>query len=99
MDDVKLAKHTPGPWKVRRNGAGGWSIDPARGMGVARTGPWCREAEANARLLSASPDLLTACKAWIDYLADPDAGDDRTEDVLLAAMRAAIAKAEDPSHG
>jgi len=51
---------------------------------------------ANARLISAAPDLLAVARAWIEYLDADEAGDGRTEELLLHAIRAAISKAESP---
>lgn len=56
-----MSKHTPGPWK--------WAI----GTGICATMVTCEQglicelgggdcAEANARLIAAAPDLLTACR-------------------------------------
>lgn len=58
------------------------------------------EEKANARLIASAPDLLTACKALVEYQESTDL-DDEPEDgeygdgkrAMLAA-RAAIAKAE-----
>ena len=71
------AKHSPGPWAQagqRVNGPHGvlvaWcgeasSIDVAVGFyAVSKT-----EAEANARLIAAAPDLLAAVRAAHDYLS------------------------------
>lgn len=53
--------------------------------------PTLQEANANARLMAAAPDLLAACKAVVDYdIPGRDAGS------LMQQLRAAIAKAETP---
>lgn len=50
---------------------------------------------ANVRLIAAAPDLLAACSDWMEWLdgdvSHPFAADH--EDKMLAAMRAAIARA------
>jgi hypothetical protein len=52
----------------------------------------CREEERpNARLITAAPDLLAACK-WALELHCPDADDD--ECGAIVALKDAIAKAE-----
>jgi len=90
-----MAGHTPGPWQhvpdkwdrseyrietVRR-----WSVDPTSGIYVASAnGP------SNARLIAAAPDLLEACKMFVD--ACENAPSKTAAAVRMA--RAAIAKAE-----
>jgi hypothetical protein len=56
-------------------------------------------AEANARLIAAAPDLLAALERMVtDYGDVPDSSDADGQSVIAAA-RAAIAKATHPSHG
>lgn len=56
-----------------------------------------REAEANARLMASSPDLLAACRLLLDSFGHPDGLTFwRTAE---AAGRAAIAKAEGTTNG
>lgn len=88
-------QHTPGPWKARppQGGRFGWGIVPANAAI-----PWITtldsygdrphyeaEQEANARLISAAPELLEALRAVIGgkYLSD-----------AMKMARAAIRKAE-----
>lgn len=59
-------KHTPGPWHARPPKA----QNPSRAVVSAISGgvtiydaPLTLETAANARLISASPDLLAACEA------------------------------------
>lgn len=57
-------QHTPGPWKVL-NDLSSWHLVPidaecGKHIGLAFTGPPYPEAEANARLIAAAPDLLAA---------------------------------------
>ena len=89
-------KHTPGPWKTRK----GFFSDaveiykpkhlmkpfiPTEIAIIRSEGP---EGEANARLISAAPELLEALQAFVKY-AD-DVNDDSPE---FDRARAAIAKA------
>lgn len=85
------AEHTPGPWGIDD------PLSPARH----------EEAEANARLIAAAPDLLAACKALLDvslqggaqarYQARADAieaiakAEGRKPDFLTDSERALIA--------
>jgi hypothetical protein len=87
-------EHTPGPWRIGKSGVTvifnndqGFTVPP-----VPDNDNWS-EAEANARLIAAAPDLLAALelinaalptseKAWPIYM----------NDAILAA-RAAIRKA------
>lgn len=76
-----IGKHTPGPWTVdtqwTHGNAGfvhagegspraGARVAIVTGMG-GPTGPWWDEAEANARLIAAAPDLLAACEAALAW--------------------------------
>ncbi len=72
------SKHTPGPWAVSsrpipstRPNLEGWVIDPvdptktiATAWGLKKNG----EAQANARLIAAAPDLLAACERMAKHL-------------------------------
>ncbi len=69
--------------------------------GVHRSNGQADEANANARLIAAAPDLLDACRAAADALAycvEPATGcdDERHIADALASLEAAIAKAEQP---
>lgn len=80
-----MSKHTPGPWMVRSTGSVGTD-----NMMVANVYPMedqnLEEHDANARLISAAPELLDALLGVVEYTALFD-------DFTQAAMRAAIAKA------
>lgn len=70
-------KHTPGPWRARRNNAF-WEINPinAGDDGIPfSVGDVCSSApnnpdgglqEANARLIAAAPEMLEALKEILD---------------------------------
>lgn len=84
---MSAPKFTPGPWIARQvNGHGrGWSVGPA----WIGENTWLPEAEANARLIAAAPDLLAACADLLQHAS-------LTEHMSAASVeraRAAIAKA------
>ena len=77
-------KHTPGPWKTDQFG----DIETEGGIAIATTELLTVRDMANARLISAAPELLEA-------LYDVDAtATDAYDPVMLAKVQAAIAKAE-----
>ena len=90
-----MGKHTPGPWRVSETrgdkiaiahdvkDAGAISLNLA--WVIARQS-WISEAEANASLIAAAPDLLEALKL-VEKRCGPLSKDGRM-------ARAAIAKAE-----
>jgi hypothetical protein len=102
MENLQSLKHTPGPWLLENNIAYGWKTNPysisTRKPGVhsvaianipAKQTISRDEALANARLISAAPDLLDALMTFPQSLA-------WTDDELWAwaqRARAAIAKA------
>ncbi len=90
-----MSAHTPGPWEQGHRHDG-----DSRSVWYHRAGPnggtWFRlanckgdEAEANAALISAAPDLLEACEALAAYFGATWAGAPEER----AKLRAAIAKA------
>ena len=99
--------HTPGPWVVESLPDEGPSIHTG-GSGIARriagvdVGGWKRttlaDAEANARLIAAAPDLLEALQAIAHFIHTTSAAEGGASkysaNVVAADMvRAAIAKA------
>jgi len=76
-----MSAHTPGPWKYGKEltaHAGEWliSLDRGnhRGMCIAETRPGSGDEQANARLISAAPDMyavlreLAECSQyWSEY--------------------------------
>ena len=93
------AKHTPGPWTAQNDGRDIISIqhsnnDPgAISMTLAKVTArmtWRSQAEANARLIAAAPDLLDALRN-ISELYDSDEGCRSLPEYIAA--RAAIARA------
>ena len=112
---MSKAKHTPGPWGTYPSpypkGVAGAQVsvmppefDPTSPKSewpysVAMVSLSSPNAEANARLIAAAPDLLDACriaqKCLIDLAPYPP---EVTEGVvgIVGVIRAAIAKAEAP---
>ena len=89
------AQHTPGPWTAQNDGRDIISIqhsnnDPgAISMTLAKVTArmtWRSQAEANALLIAAAPDLLAFAQEWLERQ-----GTD--ENYMTAKARAAISKA------
>lgn len=85
---------TPGPWKAVKGLEGDiemgidWSIETDE-VGVAAIPPLCDgDHAANARLIAAAPELLEACEAMVDDLADrsKEGGTIRAIEKALAAI-------------
>lgn len=96
---MKEFKGTPGPWRVsekrgdlidiRHNDSGVGAISLNLAHVVARQS-WLKEAEANAKLIAAAPELLEVLKLILSYHDDGNCVLHK-EDVSMA--RAAINKA------
>ena len=89
--------HTPGPWDVQNalgDGPNKWIY--ADGLYVAEVDGEREEAEANARLIAAAPDLLTALKDAVEYLELQleCSGEDTGEGAMIRLFRKTIAEAE-----
>jgi hypothetical protein len=77
--------HTPGPWHLGEPTIGNQMVLKSPGRSIARV-MHCDEAEANARLIAAAPDLLIAlARAHNDLLFMEDR-DERTIDIVRAAL-------------
>jgi hypothetical protein len=95
MTDDKDAAHTPGPWNVLFRTIVSNNEDIAevnRLPGFENHASVRAETEANARLISAAPDLLAACRAALALITNP--GPDQfdayhVERILLAALEKA----------
>lgn len=107
-----MNKHTPGPWEVHadnreRDGLWelvGYNIESEYGeiVGCEGIDPWKDNAESNARLIAAAPDLIKAAEFALlnlmrnlhseEVCGQPFMGDDEHE--AIAILRAAIAKAK-----
>ena len=107
---MTAAKHTPGPWAIRDHWAddGAFEVYPTRGGKKPKFGEWAAlaevreygpdeapEAEANARLIAAAPDLLEALKESrmkLQWFAESYPHDIAAPN-FFASIDAAIAKA------
>lgn len=84
-----MTAHTPGPWSVVRR-RDGLAISPAR---LLLLGECDDRAVADTALAAAAPELLILLErhlAWLDGTLLPALGE---EAALIAAARAAVAKA------
>jgi len=95
-----MGKHTPGPWKVGIiPDTENVFVEASDGLIVCEVGGFVigkEQAQTNAHLISAAPDLLDALKdvmAWIDNW-DPSFTDDDEWDDTDNKVDVAIAKAE-----
>ena len=88
----KTSEHTPGPWRIDDDPYhiiaaynGDWSDFWSVATATGDCGPGKSRTAANARLISAAPDLLEALEVALPFI--------RTSDAVLQLARAAIAKA------
>ena len=96
-----MSKHTPGPWRIGRSGNDyPYKIEAMDGRGITSwrgiSRPYSAEGEANARLISAAPELLYAAELAESLLRTGNGGilaDGPTHHALIAA----IAKAKGES--
>jgi hypothetical protein len=85
---MKTHKHTPGPWHPVTLGASpdhAWAIDSEL-VEIARLPEWTdnqAEAEANARLIAAAPEMLEA----LQNLAHPMASDEDLQNALAVIAK------------
>lgn len=88
------AAHTPGPWKARHWDAAAWEVDKGNPFIIAfpKNVQLLDELEANARLISAAPDLLNVAKQCLERNWNPFEPDNQS--ALWHELKAAIAKAE-----
>jgi hypothetical protein len=96
-----MRKHTPGPWKY--NGYSiegdfhGWRVylPSVFSRSITVEGASAEEADANARLIAAAPDMINALHPLAHFSGDfSDPEDQERLLALFAAARLAIAKAE-----
>ena len=83
---MKKGEHTPGPWKYGPADDGYLYVYDADGHAICQIG-MADGVFANARLITAAPDLLAACEWSLSMMA----GGRPEEDI--AHLRAAIKKA------
>ena len=92
-------EHTPGPWTAHRIGNEGpkglaFRIESGSGepkeneVAVTYYKPYWEQADANAKLIAAAPDLLSACEVAVLALTHEPINPDDIE-----FIKAAIAKA------
>tara|TARA_R110000787_G_scaffold209159_1_gene319202 strand:- start:125 stop:427 length:303 start_codon:yes stop_codon:yes gene_type:complete len=86
--------HTPGPWSIEDDTPGEttglrFAIN-SKDYIIARTTDGWKEAEANARLIAAAPELLEQCKLFEKLLTvmimEGDSGADLERDNLRAIL-------------
>lgn len=98
------ARHTAGPW-VAIIGRIGWKLEASGAERIGHINEWPAlhaEAEANATLIAAAPDLLEALRRFLDVadILGDGPGDSDTVTVFekfeaaAVAGRAALTKAE-----
>lgn len=106
--EAERARHTPGPWAVSEAATidGNFMVVGGSGasFGLLAEVILDEEAEANARLIAAAPELLEALKDVRAWIMDPFTEEDAASETLHPAFRkalkrvsAAIAKAEGQS--
>src|SRR6185312_11463399 len=99
MGEVKHTP-TPGPWRAFEDRIYGICRDGREHIIVDCDSPYVQDAEANARLIAAAPDMLVALKAIVDLQGKAAGGFPLSEDENRAwalanhNARAAIAAAE-----
>ncbi len=90
--------HTPGPWTISgTHHSIGIAPDDGKSDGLASVFGCGPQAEANARLIAAAPELLSALEAAYNAIAwDIPGGNlsDQEEDALLDVIREALRKAK-----
>ena len=90
------AQHTPGPWRLNAGnetlvmGSNQRPIARAECGGIAGIG--LAEAEANARLIAAAPDLLAALEEMAAVFGWQSPNANPTVDAAIAAARALLAR-------
>ncbi len=93
--------HTPGPWTAQPTHGNGWGVfaTPLQFNVLDNSAPEPINAEANARLIAAAPELLKACEKALaiaeDWIHDQLDGTSSLKGELakLRPIRKAIAKA------
>ena len=105
-----MGEHTPGPWHVRFDQKApdvfGFSIYDSENLGEQICGfdefdnlddDHVHHIEANARLISAAPDLLAACEATLRHISSNQVYDKDSRSILERAVaKANSTKTEDP---
>lgn len=58
-----MGKHTEGPWEISQNANGDYDICTTGGGDMLADLSGCSNAQANAQLIAAAPELLAALQA------------------------------------
>jgi hypothetical protein len=98
----EMPKFTPGPWRAelpetgfRFSKTGDWLVTGANGLIVAMAiHDLPPEAEPNAHLIAAAPELYKACQIALDYWCADHPNDTVQGFEARAKIEAALAKAE-----
>ena len=88
-----MSKHTPGPWRIDEDGVG--IIFEIEGYAVATVAP--KNRTANARILSAAPDMLVELEDMTNVAEQAiiaSGTDAEFAAIRVERARAAIAKAK-----
>jgi hypothetical protein len=97
-----MSKHTPGPWETDDHEthwsimAGDQHVADVRAFNSPVT--TFAEGDANARLITAAPNLLAACEralAWLEPFQDEEVCPERL--ALVECLQTAILKTEGPA--
>ena len=97
-----MSKHTPGPWKYDTTKLADWYTRITHCVSISGESEirlYGNEAEANARLISAAPELLEALEALVDMPDERSIYDisDKEIDLWVKAKKViAKAKGETP---
>lgn len=97
---TQKASHTPGQWIFEGSPSSTkvWSNEKGRSIEICKVTPRGEvsesEGEANARLIAAAPDLLEACKAFVDLFQNCDMRPEDECHVVFSKCLAAVEQAE-----
>ena len=94
----KQETFTPGPWSIEDCTPGEstglrFAINSKDNV-IARTTDGWKEAQANARLIAAAPEMLEMCKLLEECMETIDGKDGYDASYELAKVRAVLAKVE-----
>jgi|TARA_R100000482_G_C5128275_1_gene150120 hypothetical protein len=98
MEVIKKQTHTQGPWAIEDCTPGEstglrFTINSKDNV-IARTTDGWKEAQANARLIAAAPEMLEMCKLLKECMETIDGKDGYDASYELAKVRAVLAKVE-----
>jgi hypothetical protein len=82
--------HTKGPWRANGNGV---HTETGQCVALGYMDPMEQRWD-DARLIAAAPELLEACKGFVEQFGPYEDDSDKDTRRLLGEMKAAIAKAE-----